>query len=66
MQVDPDGAIWIVEDVGGKSGETAKNAKQPNSFVFRFTPKDKTDLTKGGKLEALQIMDASGAADHLP
>lgn len=61
VQVDADGAIWLVEDVGGKSGETAKNAKQPNSFVFRFTPKDKTDLTKGGKLEALQIMDASGA-----
>jgi Alkaline phosphatase PhoX len=60
VQVDPDGTVWIVEDSGGKVGETAKNAKQPNSFVFRFTPKDKTDLAKGGRLEALQIMDSSG------
>ncbi len=60
IEVDPDGAIWIVEDWGGKSGKTAKNAKQPNSFVYRFTPKDKTDLTKGGKLEALQIIDSTG------
>ena len=60
VQVDPDGTVWIVEDVGGKAGASAKHAKQPNSFVYRFTPKDKTDLAKGGKLEALQIMDASG------
>ena len=60
VQVDPDGTIWIVEDVGGKAGASAKHAKQPNSFVYRFTPKDKADLAKGGKLEALQIMDASG------
>lgn len=60
VQVDPDGTVWLVEDVGGKSGQTAKHAKQPNSFVYRFTPKDKSDLTKGGKLEALQIMDSSG------
>jgi hypothetical protein len=59
VQVDPNGAIWLVEDESDKLGEVAKHAKQPNSFVYRFTPMDKTDLTKGGKLEALQIMDAS-------
>ena len=58
IQTDKDGMIWIVEDSGGKGGEKTKNAKQPNSFVFRFVPLDKTDLTKGGKLQALQISTA--------
>jgi hypothetical protein len=61
IQADSDGNLWIIEDVGGKTGEAAKRAKQPNSFVYRFVPSDKTDLTKGGRLEALQIMDSSGA-----
>lgn len=56
IQNDGDGNIWIVEDAGGKSGITAKHAKQPNSFIYRFVPNDKTDLTKGGKLQALQVM----------
>lgn len=60
IQVDPNGTIWLVEDESDKLGEAAKHAKQPNSFVYRFTPTDKADLTKGGKLEALQIMDSSG------
>jgi secreted PhoX family phosphatase len=33
-----------------------KHAKQPNSFVYRFIPVDRTDLTKGGKVQALQVM----------
>jgi hypothetical protein len=60
IQVDADGSLWIVEDTGGKAGEVAKHAKQPNSFVYRFVPIDKSDLMKGGRLEALQIMDAEG------
>ncbi|MEO6607326.1 MAG: alkaline phosphatase PhoX, partial [Aestuariivirga sp.] len=60
IQTDKDGNIWIVEDEGGKGGEKTKNAKQPNSFVFRFVPTDKADLMKGGKLQALQIMTADG------
>jgi hypothetical protein len=32
-----------------------KAARQPNSFVFRFVPYDRADLTKGGKLQALQV-----------
>jgi hypothetical protein len=59
IQLDANGAIWVVEDAGGKGGEKIKNAKQPNSFVYRFTPTDKSDLTKGGKLEALQVMDSA-------
>ena len=37
-----------------------KNAKQPNSFVYRFVPKQRDDLTKGGKLQVLQAVDAYG------
>jgi hypothetical protein len=61
IQADKDGNLWIVEDAGGKVGEVNKHAKQPNSFVYRFTPKDKADLLKGGKLEALQVMSQAGA-----
>jgi hypothetical protein len=60
IQADKDGNLWIVEDAGGKTGEKAKHAKQPNSFVFRFVPKDKTDLLKGGRLDVLQVADVSG------
>lgn len=58
VEVDKDGSIWLVEDEGGKGGPKTKNAKQPNSFVYRFVPADKTDLSKGGKLQALQVLDA--------
>ncbi len=58
VEVASDGSLWLVEDEGGKGGPKTKNAKQPNSFVYRFVPADKTDLTKGGKLQALQLLDA--------
>ncbi|MGA7932574.1 MAG: alkaline phosphatase PhoX, partial [Kovacikia sp.] len=35
--------------------QSPKSARQPNSFVYRFEPYDKTDLTKGGVLQALQV-----------
>jgi hypothetical protein len=60
VQVDSDGSLWIVEDWGGKTSQTLKAARQPNSFIYRFTPKEKTDLLNGGKLEALEIIDSSG------
>jgi hypothetical protein len=53
VQADSDGNIWIVEDIGGS---TVGGAKLPNSFVYRFIPKNKYDLTQGGKLQALQVM----------
>jgi len=56
VQVDKDGSIWLVADEGGKKGVTNPHAKQPNSFVYRFVPKDKADLTKGGKLQVLQVI----------
>ena len=57
IQNDSAGNLLIVEDVGGAS-PTGSAAKNPNSFVYRFLPADKTDLTKGGKLQALQVFSA--------
>lgn len=65
IQNDKDGNIWIVEDVGGKSGTINNKAKQPNSFVYRFVPNDKTDLTKGGKLQALQVMSLANSGQPI-
>src|SRR5262245_33128341 len=55
IQNDSDGNLWIAEDSSGTKGTVNKNARQPNSFIFRFLPTDKHDLTKGGKLQALQV-----------
>lgn len=57
------GNLIIVEDVGGTSvsvdpnnaNGTVKAAKQPNSFVYRFVPYNKFDISWGGKLQALQV-----------
>ena len=50
IQNDADGNLWIVEDVGGGNGTANPQARQPNRFVYRFVPKDRTDLTTGGTL----------------
>jgi hypothetical protein len=55
IQNDSAGNVWIVEDVGGKAGTVNTHAKQPNSFLYRYVPVDPTDLTKGGKLQALKV-----------
>jgi hypothetical protein len=54
IQNDSDGNLWIVEDVGGIT--LASKAKNPNSFIYRLVLNDKTDITKGGKLQALQVV----------
>lgn len=48
---DAKGNIFLVEDVGGALFGSAKN---PNSFIYRFVPTNKSDLTQG-KLQALQV-----------
>jgi hypothetical protein len=53
IQNDSEGNLWIVEDIGGTTVPTS--ARNPNSFVYRFLPYDKRDLTKGGRLQALQV-----------
>jgi len=61
IQSDEQGRLYIVEDSGGSSGVVNTLAKRPNSFVFRFLPKDSSDLTKGGKLQALQVASLAHA-----
>ena len=61
---DDRGDLMLVEDTGGTSvsvnpadpNANPKVAKQPNSFVYRFLPNDASDLSKGGKLQALQVL----------
>jgi hypothetical protein len=55
IQNDSNGNLWIVEDVGGPAGAVNKHAKQPNSFLYRFVPKDPRNLSKGGKLQVLSL-----------
>jgi len=57
-QTASDGSIWLVEDVGGANvmdGSTNLRAKYPNSYVYRFLPANKSNLSLGGKLQALQV-----------
>ncbi|MDX6550497.1 MAG: hypothetical protein QOJ31_1181 [Gaiellales bacterium] len=72
VQNDSAGNLWFVEDVGGAKGTVNSHAKQPNSFLYRYTPADPYHLTAGGVLQALQVMSRrtatpivfhSGAAD---
>ena len=55
IQADQSGSMIIIEDVGGPTGTTNSHARQPNSFVYRFIPKDPRDLKVGGKLQVLQV-----------
>ena len=63
VQADDRGNLYLAEDAGGKVGAvsgdtTSKNAftKQPNSFIYRFVPNDPSDLSKGGKMQVLQVL----------
>jgi hypothetical protein len=58
IQNDADGNLWIVEDIGG-AAKPGTTAKIPNSFVYRYVPKQRGDL-HNGKLEALQVLNAAG------
>jgi len=53
IQADSHGNIWLVEDIGGA---TVAGARLPNSFIYRFVPRNVHDLRQGGKLQALQVM----------
>ncbi len=58
IQNDSDGNLVIDEDIGG-SNKTGTTARRPNSFIFRFVPKTKSDLTRG-KLQVLQVLNDAG------
>jgi hypothetical protein len=62
IHADGNGNLLIIEDAGGTSvnvdpsnTNSAKVAKNPNSFVYRFLPNEIGDLSAGGKLQALQV-----------
>jgi len=55
MQADSRGNLLIIEDVGGPRGTVNDKARQPNSFLYRFIPADRSDLRAGGRLQALQV-----------
>jgi len=62
IRPDNRGNLIICEDVGGTSVSIDPNnvngtkaAKNPNSFVYRFVPYNRVDISKGGKLQALQV-----------
>ena len=59
VQNDSDGNVWLVEDIGGSTVAGA-NGKKPNSYVYRYVPTDRADLTKGGTLQALQVLRKDG------
>ncbi|HTO13987.1 MAG TPA: phosphatase [Candidatus Binatia bacterium] len=65
IQADSAGQLWLAEDVGGASGAVNKQAKQPNSFIYRFIPYDKSDLKAGGKLQVLAVKSKAHAGDIL-
>jgi hypothetical protein len=58
IQDDGDGNIWIVEDIGGSS-KPGTTARIPNSFVYRYVPRDPGDLAHG-RLQVLQVLNAAG------
>jgi hypothetical protein len=62
VQVDSDGNVWLVEDVGGAAAGANKKGKVPNSYVYRFRPANAADLSAGGTLEALRVYRADGSA----
>jgi Bacterial protein of unknown function (DUF839) len=62
IQPDSSGNLWLVADQGGPTSTLYPTARQPNSFVYRFVPKNRADLAQGGQLQALQVtkLDGSG------
>jgi len=59
VQNDSAGNLWIVEDIGG-ANKTGTVSKLPNSFVYRYVPKEPGDL-HNGKLQVLQVLNEAGA-----
>ena len=61
VQADRWGNIIVVEDIGGSTPAAQTKAKVPNSFVYRFVPKSRSDLKQGGKLQVLQVASKNHA-----
>jgi hypothetical protein len=67
VQNDDKGNLYIVEDVGGANGSGANaRTKQPNSFIYRFKPKNPANLQAGGTVQALQVIVAGSPLTFTP
>ena len=66
---DDQGVIYLQEDIGGATAPAntlatvdgqrnvpLRRARQPNSFVYHYIPKNPRRLEDGGKLQALQVL----------
>jgi len=70
IRFDSKGNLIVLEDIGGSNvndpdpSQSGKNARSPNSFVYRFVPKDGKSLD-AGKLQVLQAtVDGSPISYH--
>ena len=62
IQNDSAGNVWLVEDIGGAA---VSGGKKPNSYLYRFTPKNKTDLAQGvSGADLVQAMTLLAPALH--
>src|SRR5690349_6396195 len=59
IQGDRQGNSIILEEAGGSNGTQYPNAKQPNSFIYRFVPVSSYDVKQGGRLQVLQVTGES-------
>ena len=55
---DNKGTIYLIEDSGGATSSTPSlnKGRQPNSFVYRYVPKNSAHIEDGGDLQALQVI----------
>ena len=60
---DDRGNLILAEDIGGvgvnvdpNDPNSPKNARQPNSFIYRLLAANPANLSAGGKLQALQVL----------
>jgi hypothetical protein len=58
IQSDSAGNIWIVEDIGG-ANKPGTVARIPNSFLYRYVPRQPGDL-HNGRLQVLQVLNSLG------
>jgi hypothetical protein len=70
---DDRGNIYLVEDAGGTSVNidpndptSPKKAKVPNSYIYRFVPKNPAQLAAGGVLQALQVSVDGAQLTYVP
>jgi Alkaline phosphatase PhoX len=62
LDADVDHRVTLLANSDVTGATAADKSRIPNSFVYRFLPTNKADLTQGGKLQVLQLEDLAGGA----